>query len=316
MQTKRFYADYVIVPGETEPYPIAWERVFGRIAPLAVEIGFGNGDFLVDWSLQQPGWNFIGIELSVESMMKLQKSLHQHKIGNTRAIREEAGFALREFFSDNSLRHVMMNFPDPWPKGRHKDRRLLSGDFVHTLGAVLENGGQYELVTDQQWYAAHARALFQASPSFRIEPIETDPVRPIATRYECKWRDMGRSTYRLTARKVQNASIHRLLEDSAMPHAFIEKEIHLDSIEKLIGVEYIEAGIFFVVKAVFGSPDGSGYLLRVITKDGHYKQGFYITVSRHEDHRWLVKLDTTFQPYRTPAVKLAVWKIGEMLNCA
>ncbi len=308
--------DYLIVPGEIEPYPIAWEAVFGRAAPLAVEIGFGNGDFLVNWSLQQPGWNFIGIELSMESMMKLQKNLYQHKIVNTRAIREEAEFAIREFFPLNSLRHVLMNFPDPWPKGRHKDRRLLSGDFVHILGAVLENGGQYELVTDQQWYAAHARSLFQASPLFEASYLEIDPLRPLATRYERKWREMGRSTYRLVARKVQNASIHRLLEDSAMPHTFIEKEIHLDSIEKLIGVEYIEAETFFVVKAVFGSPDGKGYLLRMITKDGQYKQGFYITVARHEDHRWLVKLDTTFQPYRTPAVKLAVWKIGEILNRA
>lgn len=316
MQMKQFYMDYLIVPGEIEPYPIAWETMFGRAAPLAVEIGFGNGDFLIDWSLQHPGWNFIGIELSMESMMKLQKNLHQHKIVNTRGIREEAEFALREFFPDNSLRNVLMNFPDPWPKGRHRDRRLLSGNFVHILGVVLENGGQYELVTDQQWYAAHARALFHDSPFFETSCLETDPVRTVTTRYERKWREMGRSIYRLVARKVQNASIHRLLEDSAMPHAFIEKEIHIDSIEKLIGEEYIEAETFFVVKAAFSSSDGRGYLLRMITKDGHYKQSFYITVSRHENHRWLVKLDTTFQPYRTPAVKLAVWKIGEILNRA
>lgn len=314
MPEKTFYLEYAVQAKQFEHYPMNWENIFERKAPLAVEIGFGNGDFLIDWAAQKPEWNFVGIELSLESMVRLQKRLFQRGITNIRPLHEEARFSLREFFPQNSLRQVIMNFPDPWPKERHKERRLLNEDFTEILSAVLEDGGHYELVTDQEWYAEHACALFRESSCFEIAAVETSPPRPVITKYEQKWREMGRSSYRVLARKIQTAAINRLLEDADMPHAFIEKEIDFTAIEKLTGLEHSQAEQLFVVKAAFGDADQNRFLLRTIAKDGAFRQGFYIVIKRHDERRWLVKLDTTVLPYRTPAVKMAVWKVGEILN--
>lgn len=315
MPEKTFYLEYAVQARQFERYPLNWENIFERKAPLAVEIGFGNGDFLIDWAAQKPEWNFVGIELSMESMIRIQKRLHRKGITNIRPLRDDARFSLREFFPENSLRQVIMNFPDPWPKERHKDRRLLNEDFTEILGAVLEVNGYYELVTDQEWYAEHAHALFRESPCFEVAPVETNPPRPVITKYEQKWREMGRSSYRVLARKTQTAAaINRLLEDADMPHAFVEKEINFAAIEKLTGLEHSQAEQLFVVKDVFGDADQNRFLLRAIAKDGAFRQGFYIVIKRHDDHRWLARLDTTVVPYRTPAVKMAIRKIGEILN--
>jgi len=315
MPEKIFYLEYAVQAKQFERYPLDWENIFERKAPLAVEIGFGNGDFLIDWAAQKPEWNFVGIELSLESMVRIQKRLHQKRITNIRPLHEDARFSLREFFPENSLRQVIMNFPDPWPKERHKERRLLNEEFTEILSVVLENGGYYELVTDQEWYGEHAHALFRESPYFEVAAVEENPQRPVITKYEQKWREVGRNSYRVLARKTQAAAaINRLLEDADMPHAFVEKEINFAAIENLIGLEHTQAELLFVVKAAFGDAGQNRFLLRTIAKDGAFRQGFYIVVKRHEERRWLVKLDTTVLPYRTPAVKMAVWKIGEILN--
>jgi tRNA (guanine-N7-)-methyltransferase len=314
MPERKFYLEYAVRAAEFEHYPLDWEAIFQRKAPLAVEIGFGNGEFLIDWAGQNPAWDFIGVEISFESMIRLQKKLHQKALANIRPVREDARFAMRELFADFSLRHVLMNFPDPWPKDRHKNRRLLDEEFVRTLAAVLEEKGAYELVTDQQLYAEHARALFEESPYFTAQPPEKNPLRPVATKYEQKWRSMGRTTYRVLARKTQPATINRLLEDVSMPHVFVEKEIKPYHITQLIGSEYSESGKLFIVKAGYTALEDDRYLLRTIAKDESYKQEFYILITRQEERRWLVKLDPAVRPYRTPAVKIAVWKIGALLN--
>lgn len=313
MENKRYYLEYALQPQLSSRFPLAWPEIFSREAPLAVEIGFGNGEFLVNWARQVPEWDFIGFEISMASMERALKRLHQQQIPNARPVHQDARFGLREFFADNTLSHVMMNFPDPWPKERHQRRRLLDGDFVNLLAAVLKTDACYELVTDQEWYAVHAHTLFRESPHFRVEALELNPRRLVTTKYEKKWREMGRNSYRVLARKQAAGAIKRLLEDVSMPHRFIESEINLEDIELLTGLEYIEKERFFVVKSLYRAINRTHYLLHIVTKDAAYKQDVYISVARQEDGRWLVKLDPSVQPYRTPAVKAAVWEISRRL---
>ncbi len=314
MQQKLQYLKYELNPHRLEHFPVDWDSLFEGSAPLAVEIGFGNGDFLIAWAQQEPNWNFVGIELSLASMEKILKRIYQTRTTNIKPLREDARFAMREFFADNSVRQVMMNFPDPWPKERHKHRRLLNEAFILTLSAVLEENGMYELVTDQEWYARDAFQLFAASPCFDVQPVETDPQRAVATKYEQKWREMGRHTYRLTARKIKSSTIHRLLEDTAMPHVFVERELQEPDIENLVGYQEQQQQQLFVVKEAFRAIEEAKFLLRVIARDEDYQQTFWVAVKREPSGRWLVKLDPALQPYRTPAVKMAVWQIGEKLK--
>ncbi len=309
-----YYLRYAIDPRQETVFPLNWAALFERNAPLAVEIGFGNGAYLVEWARQQPQWNFVGIELSGECMERLQKRIAAEKLSHVRPIRENARFALREFFPDNSIRQVTMNYPDPWPKEKHRRRRLLNEQFVAILAAVLAPGGIYELVTDQEWYAHHAADLFQHSECFETGPVELNPVRPVVTKYEQKWKKMGRQSYRVVATKLKSTPITRLLEDYDMPHAFINLPISDAVVQALEGVELVEGTRWCIIKGSYLKLGTEQYMLNVVARDDDFQQNFYLQITPREDGKWLVKLDSAQPPYRTPAVKMAIWRIGEILS--
>ncbi len=314
MENRSYYLQCSVNPRLSGSYPLDWQTYFPTSATLAVEIGFGNGAFLVDWAKRHPNWQFVGFELSIESMERAQRKLFRNDVKNACVIHEDARLGLREFFPENSLAHVMMNFPDPWPKDKHRKRRLLDENFSEILGNVLRENHCYELVTDQQWYAEHAFELFSASKYFSVDSVELNPPRPVITKYEQKWREMGRETYRVLAEKKAIAPVERLLEDSEMPHAFIEETVDAASVKALEGFTGNADDKLFVVKSVYEKIDREGFLLQLIAKDAGYKQDFYVVINHNSSGRWLVKLDTTNPPYRTPAVKMAVWEIGKELN--
>ena len=307
------YLRYEIFPRQEIQFPLPWTEIFGRTAPLYVEIGFGNGIFLINWAKEQPTGNFIGIEISLESLGRVQKGIFQERLTNIRVIHEDARFALREFFADNSIRHIMMNFPDPWPKERHRDRRALSPSFVQILGAVLEPDGIFELVTDQEWYAHQALELCQQLPFLAVGMVEKNPCRSIQTKYEKKWRQLGRDVYRLVARKTQPTTVERIIEGGDMPHVLIPNiPLTFEHIQALENMQGEGPNQFFIVKESYATADGQKFLLLTITRDFDYQQKFYITVVARQNG-WIVKLESTTQPYRTAAVKLAVQAIGQKL---
>ncbi|NIV71385.1 MAG: tRNA (guanosine(46)-N7)-methyltransferase TrmB [Calditrichae bacterium] len=314
MMKKNELLQYIVNSKGYAQFPLPWEDIFGRKAPLAVEIGFGNGLFLANWAIQKPGWNFIGIELSNESVRKLQKHIRQESISNVRILKEDAGFAIREFFPNESLREVVMNFPDPWPKERHRHRRLIKPSFIRSLGSNLEKGGKYSLATDQEWYARQALEQVRQSVCFRVDPVENNPTNTTNTKYAQKWLNQSRDIHQLTAIKLQSATIHRILEEVNMPHIIVDKEINSKMIRQLNGLEKTESEKLFVVKSVFKEMDGDLFLLRVVSKDQDYKQSYYITVTPQTKDKWVVKTDAGLPPYPTPAVKLAVLSIGERLK--
>ena len=304
---------YEIFPRQEEQFPLMWEKFFGRSAPLFVEIGFGNGEFLVEWARQHPEGNMVGFEIAMESMERAQKLIHTAQIPNVRVIREEARWGLQEFFAENSIRHVIMNFPDPWPKKRHQERRAINQAFAQILGHVLEPKGIFELVTDQKWYAEAAHVIFNESPFFTVSSIETNPPRPVQTKYERKWRRLGRDIYRLQAHKVASAAIERKILEEPMPHKIIRTPVTREQVVKLQNHQEESGSTFFIVKEIYLAPEENHYLLKTIAKDEDYMQKFFIVITPHRDG-WIVKLDTVTQPYRTPAVKYSVYQVAQFLE--
>jgi tRNA (guanine-N7-)-methyltransferase len=151
---------YEFNPKSLNFFPVNWKDVFGREAPIAIELGCGNGEFLVFWAQKHPDWNFIGIDLSLASCERSQIRIYQNGLSHIRIIRDDARFVLRELFGDNRIKQICINFPDPWPKEKHKNRRVIVPSFVDTLSSILENDGIFELVTDQKWYIVETRELF------------------------------------------------------------------------------------------------------------------------------------------------------------
>ncbi|UCF63834.1 MAG: tRNA (guanosine(46)-N7)-methyltransferase TrmB [bacterium] len=303
---------YSFDPHSSGEFPLNLAELFPKGHALAVEVGCGNGEFLVEWAKTKKEWNFVGVELSIASAERFLTRVFQHELHNVIFVRDDARFILRELFPDESVKQVMLNFPDPWPKEKHKSRRIIDPRFVQTLSAVLEYDGLFDLFTDQQWYAQDAEHLFKASGAFAVSNIQQDPERITSTKYERKWKEQFRQIYHLQAIKKKRLQIKRILEESIMPHFIGKKQLKPALIRGLKGLEKIDKTRVFKVKEIFEKQDEQTFLLRTVAVDEDYLQTFFILVASHEQG-FIVKLDQGFQPYRTPAVKWAVEVIGKML---
>jgi tRNA (guanine-N7-)-methyltransferase len=300
-------------PRIAEKFPLRWDEIFGRSAPVGIEIGCGNGEFLVSWAKTIPDWNFIGIEHSFASVKRILSRLRRAELENIHVIRDDALFALRELFLDESVRLIVMNFPDPWPKEKHKTRRIIRHKFAECVAAVLEMNGSFEMVTDQEWYARQALEIFKESRAFASSDVELDPERELKTKYEQKWRRQYRAIFRFQAKKIKNVTIKRSLENDKMPHAKLSKEIHAQDVFNLEGWEKKSEETLFKIKEIFISRDGKAFVLRTITKDGEYKQNFFLIIAPHGEGA-ILKIDSVFQPYRTPAVKMAILEVAKAIE--
>jgi len=296
-------------------FPVTWEEEFNRKAPIGLEIGCGNGEFLTAWARWKPEWNLVGIELSLGSAERMLQRLLENGIENARVIRDDARFALREFFADESLRQVNMNFPDPWPKEKHRRRRVIVPDFIQTLSAVLQKNGIFELVTDQEWYVHESADLFAENGCFRVGEVEKNPVRPVTTKYERKWREEDREIFRLQVTKQISGNIVRIVENCEMPHEIIRQKISSNRVFGLKRFVWKNKDTVFAIKEVFADVGKTTFLLRTVTTDGDYTQNFYILIAHHPAG-FIVKIDPNIQPFRTPAVKTAIRVVADKLSAS
>ncbi|KUK26167.1 MAG: tRNA (guanine-N(7)-)-methyltransferase [Acetothermia bacterium 64_32] len=303
---------YLIEPRRWTTLPGRWEGVFGRRAPLAVEIGFGNGEFLVQAARQHPDWDLLGFELSLTCIAKAASRLAREGLANVRLARVDGRFALRELFPDRSLTQVYVHFPCPWPKARHARRRLITPDFARTLAAVLEIGGGFELNTDAQWYAYQAREALEAEGRFLVRgPWALEGKGP-GTRYERKWLGQGRKIFRVWAELRLPGSVERIAEGD-MPHARVNVEVSREALLSLAGLKESWPGGAFMIKEVFLSPGGERALARAFSTDEGFEQHYLIALEKGWGG-WLVKLDGAAVPFRTPAVKRSVAAVAAALE--
>jgi tRNA (guanine-N7-)-methyltransferase len=138
---------------EFEPRVLDLAQLFGRIAARTLEIGFGNGEHLLERALAQPGQDFLGVEVHRPGIGHLLLAAARAGVGNLRIIAHDAVEVLQHQIAPGSLEEVQLLFPDPWPKKRHHKRRIVQPEFVALVASRLAAGGQLHLATDWEPYA-------------------------------------------------------------------------------------------------------------------------------------------------------------------
>jgi tRNA (guanine-N7-)-methyltransferase len=133
--------------------PCDWSRVFGRNAPLILEIGFGMGQTTVEIAATHEAQNFIGVEVHPPGVGNLCNLLDERAVSNVRVIQHDAVEVLQHMIALNSLSGVHIYFPDPWHKKRHNKRRLIQSPLVSLIASRLAPGGYLHLATDWVPYA-------------------------------------------------------------------------------------------------------------------------------------------------------------------
>ena len=174
--------------------PIDFAALFGRIAPVVVEIGFGMGQATAEIAAARRDIDFIGIEVHPPGVGALLQRIDEAALANVRIVQHDAVEVLESMIAPASLAGAHVFFPDPWPKKRHHKRRLLQPPFVRLLASRIAIGGTLHCATDWEPYAEQMLAVLAAEPSLvntaGVGNAERPTARPL-TKFEQRGLDRG-----------------------------------------------------------------------------------------------------------------------------
>ena len=181
--------------------PIDTEGLFGNKNPLALEIGFGDGDFLIETAEVRSEVNFIGIEVKKKRFNKAVRNAGKKNLANVKFLHMDANIALTEVFRPDTFDEIYINFPDPWPKDKHEKNRILNTGFLLNLSAILKNSGRLEIASDHKSYIESTLETLKPIPLY----INNNPPPGyrseipgrIETKFEKEFREEGREIYYL-----------------------------------------------------------------------------------------------------------------------
>jgi tRNA (guanine-N7-)-methyltransferase len=182
--------------------PLSWFELFGRTAPVDVEIGSGKGKFLLELAAARPERDVLAVERSAKYHRLCCERAARRGIGNVRLLRTTAEDLLYRLLDPRSVATFFILFPDPWPKKRHHKRRLVKPETVAALHRALAPGGRLLVKTDHEGYSeVIAGALGGATGFDTLDPEEAFSGLPI-TGFEHKYRVQGRPIYPFALRKL------------------------------------------------------------------------------------------------------------------
>jgi tRNA (guanine-N7-)-methyltransferase len=171
-------------------------EIFGNDNPTEVEIGCGKAKFLIARAAEFPQINFLGIDVVWKWMKFAVARSEKRGLENIKFLRADAREAVTHGLRPGSVSIFHIYFPDPWPKRRHRKRRIVTGDFLRVLHERLTEAGLVELATDHDDYYMHMRnAVTQSGVDWRgVRSVTGDRLftAPVHTNYEIKYADAGR----------------------------------------------------------------------------------------------------------------------------
>lgn len=195
----------VPVPAEVELIPVDYfapldlTQAFSRLAPLEVDIGCGDGAFLAALADRFPERNFLGLEKLAGRVRRACKKASRLGLPNVRVLRIESAYAIQYLLPAASVDVVHLLFPDPWPKKKHRRRRIVSADFLALVHRLLVPNGRFRVATDQKDYFTAVCGLILPVAFVEVTPApETFPL----TTFERHFLAEGAPIYRLELRKV------------------------------------------------------------------------------------------------------------------
>lgn len=173
--------------------------LFPRAQSLEVELGSGDGSFLVNYAKLHPERNFLGVERLLGRLRKLDRKGRRAGLSNLRGLRIESSYFLEYLMPRQSITALHVYFPDPWPKRKHRKNRLINTRFTEIASQALVPGGIVYLRTDDADYFSQMTSVFDANPAF--QPAETpSELSAVVTDFERNFHARGVATLRAAYR--------------------------------------------------------------------------------------------------------------------
>ncbi|RNA70395.1 tRNA (guanosine(46)-N7)-methyltransferase TrmB [Alteribacter keqinensis] len=192
---------HLIIPNPGD-YKGKWNEYFSNDKPLYVEVGSGKGQFVTGMAEQHPDINVIGIEKYDSVIISALELMQEVKLPNVKMLKEDVN-EITDFFGENEVDRLFINFTDPWPKNRHAKRRLTHEGFLKKYVEILKDGGEVHFKTDNRILFQYSLQSFSefgfALKNISLDLHEDGLEGNVMTEYEEKFSRKGHPIYRLEA---------------------------------------------------------------------------------------------------------------------
>lgn len=169
--------------------------------PLEVDLGCGDGSFLMEMARHFPERDFLGTERLLGRVRKVCRKLTRRGLENARVLRLESRYTVEWLLPEASVTRLHLLCPDPWPKLRHNRRRLMQHAFLEAVENALLPGGEFLFMTDHEEYFQWAREKVEAYGKFNVLEWNEDTFFYPKTDFQVQWEGEGKSMFRLRCRK-------------------------------------------------------------------------------------------------------------------
>ena len=186
----------VVVDGR----PLDLSALFGRVAPVVLDVGSGMGEATAAAAAADPGRDVLAVEVHTPGLGALLRRCEELGLEHVRVADGDARVLLAGMLPAGCLDEVRVWFPDPWAKARHAKRRLVTPAFLDLVASALRPGGLLHVATDWAPYAADVELRLREHPSLDLVSRERPATRPV-TRFEQQGRVAGRAAHDLLARR-------------------------------------------------------------------------------------------------------------------
>lgn len=172
--------------------------------PLEIDLGCGDGSFLIEMARQFPERDFLGVERLLGRVRKVCRKINRQHLENARVLRLESRYTVEWLLPESSVSRLHLLCPDPWPKVRHSRRRLIQTHFLDAVWRALLPGGEFLFMTDHEEYFQWAMEKVAGFGKFeRLDWTEDSFFYP-KTDFQQLWESEGKSIFRLRCGKPLN----------------------------------------------------------------------------------------------------------------
>lgn len=273
-----------------------------------IEIGVGSGSFIADLARRSPQINVLGVDRASQSIARSYRRLRDGDLPNARLFKGDADFVARNVIPPGGLRRVYVNFPDPWPREKHRHRRLLQPPFLRLLAARLEKPGDVQVTTDHGGYFDFVLGSAATAGCFRVDVQDPPPEL-----LETKWARKASTYYHVVLTPCEPVEEHPIDIELVEPmyHAVLDGELpELTDFEKK--AQRFRGGVIVIMDA-YRELGGPGYAFLIHVEEKGLSQEVVVEVRESQQGDVVVGLRRFGEPLHTRGLSSAVRIITEWL---